>query len=418
MKRRLQGGINNPSKILISSDDVDRYKKTVDGISLVPVLCSTSSTQARISDPMHLETLYLNETERTAHGFGMDDAVVLPLITSFKCPGTSPEKSPAHNSEPSVVLFSEDALQRGCVFVNSASLDQQLAHETAWLSQGYPSKSLVSRPVLLPISSRRFVRSAESRDAEKWAAVTSKFYRPGEDASKIADLSVSNQEDDCATCFAVRWARLVNLFVPSKTDELVFARMCYMLGIPSDSPAIYTLWPIAKSTAEESIVNGTDVTKAARLLATGSVRWKMQYAYLPIWLVPVFLSAVNAVMNEEIHSVQRALMQITGQLSVLSAYDNPSRAHAARALDRVFSVVEVIKSDTAMHLIDAAFSVGPVLQNILQTSDRTDQLETSMEESRTRVAQLETQVIQLTSLVESLVGMVVQPSMLNNLPGQ
>ena len=386
-------------------------------IGLVPILCSATAADARISNPSHLFSRFLGDSTCEARGFGTNNAVVLPLITSFRSSGTGPVRSPAPLG-PTTVLYAERLLESGALFVDSDSMEEQVANEARWLAGPVPKGRPVAAPVLLPVTTKRFVMAEACMDQDAWAETVSAVRRPSKDVLTMLDLASDKSSDNCSTCFAVRWARLVKLFVTNGNDKPVVARMCHILGVPVDSPVVANIWPISKSVVKQAkpLRKCDSAVLRSEGLMTGQ-KWRMQHAHLPVWFIPVFLSAVNTVADDELHNVQQCLMQIVGQLSVLGSYENPVQTHAARALERVFATVSVIKTDTAMYLLDAAFSVGPIVGGIASDRERVEHLEDSVRAARDslsvangKIADLERRLTDLVAITEGLVQHVTGDS--------
>lgn len=368
-------------------------------IGLLPILCSSQTTEARVANPMHLLSMFFGVQPQTLQGFGADNAVVVPLTTHFQNPRCDPKKKLPHTGAAATILYADAFLEDGELFVAAKDAKSQVKEEMAWLASRNRSGRVVSMPVLLPVTTKRFLCPSDLRFES--------MLRPSSAARAALGLVSDGSGDGGETFFASRWDRLVSLFSSEADEPALASRMCDILGIPMDrSGLVMAVWPI--SMAEISRVStastGSSIgaASASRMSMMTAPKWRLAHAYLPLWFLPVFLAAANDISGNEVHDVQQALMQITGQLSVLSSYDNPSKLYAAAALDRLFAVVRHIKTDTAMHLVNAAFSVGPVLSAMARDRERLAALEAEKETADERISALERQVASLLEVTEAL----------------
>ena len=417
MKRSGEPRTKSQKVVLVASDAVSGNGDEIlpqtavaKHIGLLPVLCSARTTEARVSNPSYLLSAFSGMQPQDVQGFGTDNAVVVPLMTDFHNPAREPRKKPQHFGSVATVLYADSLLEDTELFVAAKDVRTQVREEMAWLASIHRSGRIVSLPVLLPVTTKRFLCPADHANPARFDLM----HRKTSAARTALNLSPDDSTDGGTTLFASRWARLVTLFAAETNEPAIVSRMCAMLGIPMDKSGLaMCVWPISTAAATSTSVPsvGTSVAAAytSRLSLMSAPKWRMQHAHLPLWFFPVFLAAANDISGHEIHDVHQATMQIAGQLSILSSYASPSQRYAAMALDRLFATVQHIKTDTAMHLVNAAFSVGPILDSVVRDRERVAALEAAAEaalvekrKSDERISALESQVVSLLEVTEAL----------------
>lgn len=427
MKRKGESPEKSKKVVLVASDAVSGdgdealpQMAMAKHIGLLPVLCSARTTDARVANPSHLMGRFSGSHVQSVHGFGTDNAVVVPLITHFYNPLREPKKKPLRAGTVATVLYADAMLEDTELFVAAKNVADQVAEETTWLASGSRSSRIVALPVLLPITTKRFLLPEGRTDPGRWKTLLDDLHRKTDAACLALDLSSDESMDGGATLFASRWARLVTLFLSEASEPAVFLRMCAMLGIPPDKSGLTAcIWPMAMSAVvRPSAPHAKKPVEAVHPSRT--TKWRMQHAHLPLWFLPVFLAATNDVLGNEVHDVHQAVMQIAGQLSILSSYASPAQHYAAAALDRLFATVQHVKADTALYLVNAAFSVGPVLDSIVRDRERIVALEAAAatmaaEKKKTdeRISALETQIMSLLDVTEALLGNQISASTAN-----
>jgi len=366
MKRKDTPTAGSKKVVLVASDAVsgngdEALPQTASAkhIGLLPVLCSARTTDSRVANPSHLMSRFAGSHVQSVHGFGTDNAVVVPLITHFPNPSREPKKQPLRAGTVATVLYADALLEDTELFVAAKNVASQVAEEVAWLASGSRSSRTVALPVLLPITTKRFLLPEDRADPGRWKVLLDSMHRKTDAARLALDLSSDESADGGATLFASRWARLISLFASDASEPAVFLRMCAMLGIPPDKAGLTAcVWPMAMSAVVRPSVphakKTVETAHAARAAMMAAAKWRMQHAHLPVWFLPVFLAAANDISGNEIHDVHQAVMQIAGQLSILSSYASPVQRYAAAALDRLFATVQHIKADAALYLVNAA----------------------------------------------------------------